>query len=195
VTGAINSARVQRCSPRAALDGKAFSSGYWQWEHLKLVDAVRQFGYPSLFITLSPYEYTFPYPEFLQTAFSGHGFTPTKISIVETLAISHILEQVVRGYITGCNDTRWTRQILGQNRGHGNIQTYFYRYVQIVSTLCKAIQYLSTTVRLSTSVHFGDSSYEFREKIDVLAMHYGQLPWNTPIPSLTVFLLTSHCLL
>ena len=43
-----------------ALDSKKFTSGYWEWCHLFLIDAVRQYGYLSFFITISPCEWTFP---------------------------------------------------------------------------------------------------------------------------------------
>ena len=54
VTGAINSARVLNCSPLRALDTQTFSPDYLQWQHCFLLDAVSQFGFPSLFLTISP---------------------------------------------------------------------------------------------------------------------------------------------
>lgn len=58
--GAVESRRKHNCTPLQPLDCKEFCSGYWQWCHLFLIDAVRQYGYPSLFITISPSEWTFP---------------------------------------------------------------------------------------------------------------------------------------
>ena len=63
VSGAINSARFSQCSPARALDTKAFSSSYWQWQHRYLLDAVRQFGLPDVFVTISPYEWSFPFAD------------------------------------------------------------------------------------------------------------------------------------
>ena len=60
ITGAINSSKVSGCSPNRGLQDKLFSATYWQWQHLVLIDAVRQYGFPSFFITISPYEWTFP---------------------------------------------------------------------------------------------------------------------------------------
>ena len=54
VTGAINSARVLNCSPLRALDTQTFLPDYWQWQHRFLLDAVSQFGFHSLFLTISP---------------------------------------------------------------------------------------------------------------------------------------------
>ena len=34
--------------------------GFWEWYHLVLQDAVRQYGWPSAFITKSPSEWSFP---------------------------------------------------------------------------------------------------------------------------------------
>ena len=59
-TGAIESAKKFACSPAKALDCKPFCAQYWQWHHRSLMDAVRQYGLPSLFITLSPYEWSMP---------------------------------------------------------------------------------------------------------------------------------------
>ena len=56
VTGAVESGKVYKCSPQCALETKSFSSGYWQWQHRFLQDAVRQYGYPSLFLAVSPAE-------------------------------------------------------------------------------------------------------------------------------------------
>jgi hypothetical protein len=57
-----------KCSPARALDCKVFFAGYWKKQHWLLIDAVRQFGYPDLFITLSPYEWTFPFHEIIRSA-------------------------------------------------------------------------------------------------------------------------------
>ena len=59
-SGAVQSGKKYHCGPLQSLDCKEFSTGYWQWCHLFLLDAVRQFGYPSLFITISPSEWSFP---------------------------------------------------------------------------------------------------------------------------------------
>ena len=87
-----------KCSPARALEAKTFSTGYWQWQHRFLLDALRQFGYPSVFLTISPYEWTFPFPEYLQKIRQATGNGPTNLASLETLHITHVLEQLVRGY-------------------------------------------------------------------------------------------------
>ena len=58
--GAVETAKKFKCTPKQALNCKEFSAGYWQWDHLFLVDSVKQFEWPSVFITVSPCEWTFP---------------------------------------------------------------------------------------------------------------------------------------
>ena len=60
ITRAINSPRTSGCSPNCGLQHKSFSVTFWQWQHLLLIDAVRQYRFPSFFIMVSPYEWTFP---------------------------------------------------------------------------------------------------------------------------------------
>ena len=48
ITGAINSSRDSGCSPNAALQHKSFSATFWNWQHLYLLDALRQYGLPSV---------------------------------------------------------------------------------------------------------------------------------------------------
>ena len=62
VSGAITTARKRYCSPATSLESKIFSSEYWKWQHQCLIDSVRQFGFPTLFITISPSEWSFPIP-------------------------------------------------------------------------------------------------------------------------------------
>ena len=65
VSGAINTSRLLNCSPPRALDTKPFLSTYWQWQHHYLLDAVAQIGLPDVFITISPFEWSLPLPEWL----------------------------------------------------------------------------------------------------------------------------------
>lgn len=130
VSGAITSARQSMCSPARALDGKAFSPGYWQWQHRYLLDAVRQYGYPSLFITISPYEWSFPVPSWLDEIRQQTGSSPTMLAAYETLHIAHTLEQIVRGYMCGTSDLRWKDHLFGtgNRRTRDNVNTWFFRF-------------------------------------------------------------------
>ena len=67
------------------------------------MDAVQQFAPPSLFITISPFEWTFPSPPWLENGTSKTSKSPRNIPSLETLHIVHVLEQLVRGYLCGSN--------------------------------------------------------------------------------------------
>ena len=129
ITGAINSSRASGCSPNAALQQKSFSATYWQWQHLYLLDAVRQYGFPSFFLTISPYEWTFPWPRFMEEIRQEHCLEPTDLPLLETLHVAHVLEQVARGYLTGANCNRRRHHVLNNQEqpAQSNLQTYFYR--------------------------------------------------------------------
>ena len=60
ITGVAEAGQKFKCSPMQSLDCKRFTSGYWEWCHLFLINAIGQYGYPSLFIIISPSERTFP---------------------------------------------------------------------------------------------------------------------------------------
>lgn len=93
VSGAINCARILNCSPARALDTKSFSPSFWQWQHLYLIDAVRQFCLPDVFITISPFEWSFPFPDWLEQIRLQTGRGPTELAAFETYHIAHMLEQ------------------------------------------------------------------------------------------------------
>ena len=57
--GAVESGRKHNCTPLQSLDWKEFCTGYWQYCHLFLIDAVKQYGLLDLFITILPFEWTF----------------------------------------------------------------------------------------------------------------------------------------
>ena len=130
VSGAINTARYRNCSPARALDTKTFSPTYWQWQHLYLLDAIEQFGLPSVFITISPYEWTFPFARWISAIRYETGLDATQLPAFETFHIAHVLEQIIRGYLTGSNCNKWSQHVFSYNRSSSqqNINTYFYRF-------------------------------------------------------------------
>ena len=130
ITGAVNSSKALACSPNRSLENKSFSHRYWQHQHLYLIDAVRQFGYPSFFVTISPYKWTFPFPPFVEELRQVYGKDVTDILMLETLHIAHVLEQIARGYLTGGSNNRWRPHVFS-NTNHPaekNVNTYFYRF-------------------------------------------------------------------
>ena len=125
ITGAVNASKASGCSPNRSLENKSFSKTFWQHQHLFLIDAVHQYGFPSLFITISPYEWTFPFPPFIDDIRNTYL---TEVAVLETLHIAHVLEQLVRGYLTGGNSNRWRTHVLSNvhDPAAKNVRTFFY---------------------------------------------------------------------
>ena len=129
VTGAINSSKASGCSPNCGLQQKSFSATFWRWQHLLLIDAVRQYGFPS-FVTISPYEWSFPWPGFIEKIRQQQSLEPTDLPVLETLHVAHVLEQIARAYLAGANTNRWRQNVFGnsQHPMERNVITYFYRF-------------------------------------------------------------------
>ena len=81
-----------------------------KWQHRFLLDAVAQHGPPSLFLTISPYEWSFPLPPWLTSLREVTGKGPTELALLETSHIVHVLEQIICGYLCGSNDKKWSNQ-------------------------------------------------------------------------------------
>ena len=130
ITGAVDASKASGCSPNRSLETKSFSKTFWQHQNLYLIDAVRQYGYPSFFITISPYEWTFPFPPFLEEMRSRYFKDVTDIPTLETIHIAHVLEQIARGYLTGGNCNRWRTNVFTNLRDptSKNLETFFYRF-------------------------------------------------------------------
>lgn len=130
VSGALTSGRFRMCSPARSLETKPFSVQYWKWQHRFLLDAITQFGPPSIFLTISPYEWSFPVPGWLSSLRDLTGKGPTELAAFETSHITHILDQIIRGYLCGSNDKKWSNHVFNHNNisTFDNIQTYFYRF-------------------------------------------------------------------
>ena len=127
VSGAINAAQIPKCSPACSLDTKTFSATYWQWQYCYILDAVDQFGLPDIFVTLSPFEWSFRFPSWLQEARTKTGNGTTQLAGFETAHIVHVRAQVVRGYLCGSNSKKWSNHIFSYNCNakQSNIKTYF----------------------------------------------------------------------
>ena len=126
----MNASKASGCSPNRSLENKSFSKTFWQHQHLFLIDAVHQYGFPSLFITISPYEWTFPFPPFIDDIRNTYWKDTTEVAVLETLHIAHVLEQLVRGYLTGGNSNRWRTHVLSNvhDPAAKNVRTFFYRF-------------------------------------------------------------------
>nr|XP_026695284.1 uncharacterized protein LOC113475383 isoform X2 [Ciona intestinalis] len=159
ISGAIESGKKMQCSPAQSLEGKSFSPTFWKWQHYYLIDAVNQFGPPDIFITISPYEWTFPQPFWLKQRMAETGCRATTIASAETLCIAHTLQEVLRGYISGKSKSKWTKHLLSNhcNSRLKNLKTYFYRFeFQQRGTLhVHYIAWLDKTSAIDTDRLFG----------------------------------------
>ena len=99
-------------------------------QHRLLQDAVDQFSYPSLFLTISPYQWTFPMAKWIDHIRSASASNPTHLAAYETIHIAHTLEQLLRRYLCGSNTKTWTKHVFTYSKikGRSNISTYFYRF-------------------------------------------------------------------
>ena len=128
VSGAINAAKISHCSPNYALETKMFHPTYWKNHFNMLVDAIKQHGYPHLFVTINPYEWTFPTSDWLKERMELLNVTPTRLGINETQNIYHILNEIVTGYLTGSSESRkWNGKCLFSDQSQSSTKLCFYR--------------------------------------------------------------------
>jgi len=123
--GAKNAAKVNM---RVALASKSFSPEYWKTYHFGLIDLQRQLRYPSLFLTVSPFEWSTPYHVWVEDEMRRTLRSKQYLPGAETYDLAHKLTQVIVGMVTGTNqnqhgqpDRMWTRHVLGPKDGSGRI--------------------------------------------------------------------------
>ena len=83
---------------------------YWRAVHYALLDMVRQVGYPRIFLTLAPYEWSFPYHEWLRDEMGKMLKERLFLPVAETLHIAHVMAQAVKGLVlgqTGSKQRQW----------------------------------------------------------------------------------------
>ena len=97
---------------RLMMRGHTFSPVYWRDVHRALIDMVRQRGFPQIFWTTAPYEWSFPYHEHVKDTMQKMLRERLHLPVHETLHMVHVLTQCVRGLRTGKNAKTWTRHVL-----------------------------------------------------------------------------------
>ena len=88
---------------RVAMSGYSFSPEYWQTRHAALIDVVKQLGLPTLFVTVAPYEWSFPFHSWVEDEMAKLLRGRLRLPVAETLHIAHVLGQAVQGLLTGAN--------------------------------------------------------------------------------------------
>ena len=86
---------------RLMLKGEAFSPHYWRGVHYALLDMVRQVGYPRIFFTIAPYEWSFPYHEWVRDEMQKLLKERLFLPVAETLHMVHVMVQAVKGLLLG----------------------------------------------------------------------------------------------
>ena len=111
---------------RLLMKGHTFSPLYWKEVHNSLVDLVRQVGLPRLFFTIAPWEPSFKYHAWLEDEMRKTLRARMNLPVAETLHMTHVLLQVVRGFLAGNNqqtqgreDRRWKRHVFSAKDAAG----------------------------------------------------------------------------
>ena len=107
------------------MKGHSFSPLYWKSVHWALLDMVRQLGYPKIFWTISPYEWSMPYHEFVRDEMSKELRARLRLPVTETLHITHVLCQTVKGLVAGTTGKKgkdvWQRHLCQARDDDGQV--------------------------------------------------------------------------
>ena len=112
-------------------DEQHWSPAYWNKHHRALMDICEQLGEPQLFITIAPYEWSFPWPYWVERARTAACVGPSELSGAEVLSVAHALHQVCAGFLCGKTDdsSKWKDHIFSNKvDGSSGVTTYFARY-------------------------------------------------------------------
>lgn len=108
---------------------RSWSADYWKKHHRLLMDISMQHGEPDLFLTIAPYEWSFPFPYWVEKLHSCIKGGPTDAPAAETIAIAHALHQIVAGLLCGKTADRWVRHMLCDKLGkQETVKCYFARF-------------------------------------------------------------------
>ncbi|CAK0844936.1 unnamed protein product [Prorocentrum cordatum] len=124
--GAKKNLGLDNVPMRMLMKGHTFSPLYWKEVHNALVDLVRQVGFPKLFFTIAPWEPCFKYHDWLRDEMEKTLRTRMYLPVGETLRMSHVLMQIVRGMLAGNNfqmmgdsSRSWTQHVFAARDADG----------------------------------------------------------------------------
>ena len=114
---------------REALASKPYSPELWRTYHTALVDLQRQLDWPSLFITIAPYEWSFPYHRWLEDELLKSLSSRLQMPVSETLHLAHVLTQAVKGLLTGANEGMHPKRehVFAAEEGSGRVRYWVAR--------------------------------------------------------------------
>ena len=119
--GAKSNLNLETVPLRLLMAGHSFSREYWWSLHLGVVDMVRQRGLPEIFWTFAPYEWSFPYHEYMRDQMQKELLARLRFPIEETLHMTHVMTQMVLGLVCGHKGKPvWKRHILKHSSADGS---------------------------------------------------------------------------
>ena len=119
--GAKSNLNLETVPLRLLMAGHSFSREYWWSLHLGVVDMVRQRGLPEIFWTFAPYEWSFPYHEYMRDQMQKELLARLRFPIGETLHMTHVMTQMVLGLVCGHKGKPvWKRHILKHSSADGS---------------------------------------------------------------------------
>ena len=88
-------------SMRIMLKGCTFTPAYWAQRHAAVLDLQRQCGYPILFKTWAPYEWSAPYHAALLHDLAALLRSRQHSAGLETLHLAHVMVELLREWVAG----------------------------------------------------------------------------------------------
>eukprot|EP00973_Karenia_brevis_P058620 8163554-Karenia_brevis.AAC.1 len=109
------------------LKGETFSQFYWQKPHLALSDIVRQRGFPPLFTTEAPHEWSLQYHVTLLDAMQQYRKPRQELPLFETLHMAHCLLETTWSLFAGKHGEAKSNdfQIMPAVDAHGSPVDFF----------------------------------------------------------------------
>eukprot|EP00435_Cladocopium_sp_Y103_P002347 s4062_g1.t1 len=119
---------------RLVLKGETFSPLYWKEKHQALIDMQRQCNYPTLFKTMAPWEFSFPYHIFMLDEMEKSGRGRMQSAGLEALHTAHVFTELNRGFYTGMNKRAkkggWTEHLLAAEDGQTQTVVNFFQRLE-----------------------------------------------------------------
>lgn len=151
---------------RLMMKGHTFSPLYWQDLHRTLIDLVRQRGFPPIFLTQSPLEWSTPSHVAIDDAMHKNKLARMRMPVLECLHQAHLLTQTSKHALSGANKkkeraaTGYAHQIFDPRIEDGDMQEFsdFVRLEFQDGSKKEATQdYHGSGRPHSHSVHFADN--------------------------------------
>eukprot|EP00435_Cladocopium_sp_Y103_P018968 s5533_g4.t1 len=105
-----------RMPMRVVLKGSTFTPAFWAMRHAAVLDLQRQCGFPVLFKTWAPYEWSAPYHAALLHQLAALLRSRQHLAGLETLHLAHILVELLREWVAGGSRKHGDQSSVWNNR-------------------------------------------------------------------------------